>query len=99
MGSRSRYGRLERRIGRTLTLRIGANESAFGPSPQAVAAMADAAQRANWYCDPEGYVLREALAQKHGVKRENIGLGIGIDDLLGLLRRSHADHSRPLMSS
>ena len=27
---------LERRIGRTLALRIGANESAFGPSPKVV---------------------------------------------------------------
>jgi histidinol-phosphate aminotransferase len=90
---------LERRIGRTLALRIGANESAFGPSPKAVAAVAAAAARANWYCDPEGHFLREALAQKHGVRRENIGLGIGIDDLLGLLVRAFVDPGDPVVMS
>src|SRR5277367_2508321 len=103
-GSRPRYARLlsalpatvpfvppealERRIGRTLKLRIGANESAFGPSPLAVASIRAGAERVNWYCDPEGFVLRTALARHHGVARENIGLGIGIDDLLALILRA-----------
>jgi len=90
---------LERRIGRTLKLRIGANESAFGPSPKAVAAMAACAPRVNWYCDPEGYVLRQALARHHGVRRDNIGLGIGIDDLLGLLVRAFVDPGDPVVMS
>ncbi len=38
---------LERRVGRPLALRIGANESAFGPSPKALAAMRQAAARVN----------------------------------------------------
>src|SRR6185312_9783776 len=79
---------LERHIGRTLELRIGANESAFGPSPKAIAAIGAGASRVSWYCDPEGFVLREALARHHGVRRDNIGLGIGIDDLLGLIVRA-----------
>ena len=90
---------LERRIGRTLALRIGANESAFGPSPKAVAAIMAGATRVNWYCDPEGFVLREALARHHGVKRENIGLGIGIDDLLGLTVRAVVDPGDPVVMS
>ncbi|HUZ71774.1 MAG TPA: aminotransferase class I/II-fold pyridoxal phosphate-dependent enzyme [Stellaceae bacterium] len=90
---------LERRIGQTLKLRIGANESAFGPSPQAIAAIAAGAHRVNWYCDPEGHVLREALAHQHGVKRANIGLGIGIDDLLGLAVRAIVDPGDPVVMS
>jgi histidinol-phosphate aminotransferase len=82
---------LERRIGRTLRVRIGANESAFGPSPKAVAAMQGAAARVNWYCDPEGFVLREAIARRHNLARENVVLGAGIDDLLGLIVRSFVD--------
>lgn len=82
---------LERRIGARLALRIGANESNFGPSPKAIAAMAAAAAEVNLYCDPEGYVLREALAQRHGVARDNIVLGSGIDDLLGLIVRTVID--------
>jgi len=90
---------LERRIGRTLKIRIGANESAFGPSPKAIAAIAAGADRVNWYCDPEGYVLREALARHHGVKRENVGLGIGVDDLLGLTVRAFVDPGEPVVMS
>jgi histidinol-phosphate aminotransferase len=82
---------LERRIGRTLRVRIGANESAFGQSPKALAAMREAAARVNWYNDPEGYELRSALAAKHGVKLGNVVLGAGIDDLLGLVVRSFVD--------
>ncbi len=90
---------LERRIGRTLKLRIGANESAFGPSPKAVAAIRAGADRVNWYCDPEGFVLREALARHHGVRIENIGLGIGADDLLGLAVRAFVDPGDPVVMS
>ncbi len=90
---------LERRIGRTIKIRIGANESAFGPSPKAVAAIKDGANRINWYCDPEGYALREALARHHGVARENIGLGAGADDLLGLVVRSVIDAGDPVVMS
>src|SRR5258708_16372816 len=82
---------LERRIGAQLRLRIGANESNFGPSPRAVAAMTAAAGQANWYCDPEGFVLREALAAHHRVGRGNILLASGIDDLLGLIVRTVID--------
>jgi histidinol-phosphate aminotransferase len=82
---------LERRIGGKLRLRVGANESNFGPSPHAVAAMRAAASQINWYCDPEGFVLREALAAHHGVGRDNIVLGSGIDDLLGLIVRAMTD--------
>src|SRR5690242_13120987 len=82
---------LERRIGRTLRVRIGANESAFGPSPKAIAAMAAAAQRVNWYNDPEAFELRSALARHHGVSLGNVQLGAGVDDLLGLAVRAFVD--------
>lgn len=90
---------LERRIGHAIKIRIGANESAFGPSPKAVAAINAGAPRINWYCDPEGYALREALAKHHGVARENIGLGAGADDLLGLIVRSMIDPGDPVVMS
>jgi histidinol-phosphate aminotransferase len=34
-------------------VRLGANESAFGPSPKAVAAMSAQLSRLAWYGDPE----------------------------------------------
>lgn len=90
---------LERRIGAELRLRIGANESNFGPSPRAVAAMSAAATRVNWYCDPEGHALREAIAARHGTALDNIVLGAGIDDLLGLLVRTFIDPGAAVVMS
>ena len=72
-------------------MRIGANESAFGVSPRAAAAMSEAAQGVAWYCDPEGYELRAELAAIHGVDIGNVTLGAGIDDLLGLIVRMYMD--------
>ena len=89
----------ERQLGHPIVVRIGANESAFGPSPKAIAAIREGATRVNWYCDPEGYVLREALARHHGVARDQIGLGAGADDLLGLVVRAVIDPGDPVVMS
>ena len=74
----------ERARGRPFCARLGANESVFGPSPNAIAAM-EAAASENWqYADPESHELRDALAQFHNVDMDNIVIGEGIDGLLGL---------------
>jgi len=77
----------ERARGARFDARLGANESVFGPSPRAVAAIAKAAKEAWMYGDPEGFELRSALAAHHGVGIDNIVLGEGIDGLLGYLVR------------
>lgn len=77
----------ERRLGRPFRARLGANESAFGPSPRAVAAMAEAAARAWTYGDPEMHDLRAAIAAHHGVRPAAVMVGEGIDGLLGNLVR------------
>ena len=69
------------------------------PRPRRSPRSMPAPPRVNWYCDPEGYVLREALARHHGVARENIGLGIGADDLLGLIVRAFIDPGDPVVMS
>ncbi|HEY8195307.1 MAG TPA: pyridoxal phosphate-dependent aminotransferase [Hyphomicrobium sp.] len=75
---------MERARGRPFRARLGANESIFGPSPKAVAAMRDAAAE-NWkYSDPENFDLRAAIAAYHGVPIECVIVGEGIDGLLGL---------------
>jgi len=79
---------LMRETGHEQLVRLGANESAFGPSPLAVAAMAAELERSSWYGDPESYELREALARKHGCGIDEIVVGAGIDDLMGLAVRA-----------
>ena len=78
---------LERRTGTMFRARIGANESVFGPSPKAIAAMQDAAAEVWQYCDPDNHEIRAALAAHLGVSPENVMVGEGIDGLFGLAVR------------
>ncbi|HEX6543252.1 MAG TPA: aminotransferase class I/II-fold pyridoxal phosphate-dependent enzyme [Ktedonobacterales bacterium] len=80
---------LQRQSGRVFRLRLGANESTFGPSPRAIEAMCAAASRVSYYADPENYDLRFALASHHGVSPGEVGVASGIDDLLGLVVRAY----------
>lgn len=78
---------LERRAGRPFRARLGANESLFGPSPRALAAMREALEGVWMYADPEGHDLKAAIAAHHGCAAANVVVGGGIDTLLGLLCR------------
>jgi histidinol-phosphate aminotransferase len=80
---------LARRAGHLSLLRLGANESAFGPPPSALAAMQRALERVSWYGDPESTELREALARRHRCSPQNITVASGIDDILGLVVRAY----------
>jgi histidinol-phosphate aminotransferase len=77
----------ERQRGAAFAARLGANESVFGPSPRAVAALQAAAGEIWQYGDPENHDLRAALAAHHGVRPDNLVVGEGIDGLLGYLVR------------
>jgi histidinol-phosphate aminotransferase len=79
---------LARRVGRDSLLRLGANESAFGPSPRAIAAMREAVTLTSWYGDPESIALRAALAERHRCTPAEIVVASGIDDLMGLIVRA-----------
>lgn len=90
---------LERQAGRPLRLRLGANESLFGISPKARAAMREAAEAGYLYGDPESFELRNALAAHHGVTGAEISVGSGIDDLLGLIARAFVEPGRNVVTS
>jgi histidinol-phosphate aminotransferase len=89
----------ERARGRAFVARLGANESVFGPSPRAIAAMRAAAADSWMYGDPENHDLRAALAAHHGVTPTNIMVGEGIDGLLGHLVRLTVGPGDPVVTS
>lgn len=89
----------ERARGRPFRARLGANESVFGPSPAAIEAMERAAAEVWKYGDPENHDLRHALAERHGVRPENIMVGEGIDGLLGYLVRLLVAPGDPVVTS
>src|SRR5262249_2496414 len=90
---------MERRRGRPFLLRLGANESTFGPSPRAKEAMRAPAELIANYADPESYELRAALATHQRVAMEQVVVGSGIDDLLGLVVRGFLDRGEVAVTS
>jgi histidinol-phosphate aminotransferase len=89
----------ERALGRPFRARLGANESVFGPSPRAVAAIAAAARDAWMYGDPECHDLKAAIAAHHGLGPESVVIGEGIDGLLGSLVRLLVAPGTPVVTS
>jgi histidinol-phosphate aminotransferase len=66
-------------------IKLASNENPLGPSPKALAAMREALPRAHFYPDGGGYYLREAIAAKFGLRRENIILGNGSNEIIEFL--------------
>ncbi|MGL5011901.1 MAG: pyridoxal phosphate-dependent aminotransferase, partial [Paracoccaceae bacterium] len=90
---------LERRRGAPFTARLGANESLFGPSPKAIAAIATAAGQAFMYGDPDMHDLRQAIAAHHACDPAHVMIGEGIDGLLGTLTRLTIAPGDPVVTS
>ncbi len=63
-------------------VKLASNENPLGPSPLALDAMHAALERAHFYPDGGGYYLREAIAQKFGLRRENVMLGNGSNEII-----------------
>ena len=90
---------IERRRGRPFRARLGANESAFGPSPQALAAMGNAIAESWCYGDPEGMGLRDDLAAFWDVPAEAISIGAGIDGLIQTILHTVVEPGTPVVTS
>lgn len=90
---------IERGTGNRFAARLGANESVFGPSARAIAAMTQAAGQAWMYGDPEMFDLRRAIAAHHGCDPAHVMPGQGIDGLLGLLVRLTVGEGTPVVTS
>jgi len=69
-------------------LRLNANESVYGPSPKAVAAMRAALESSHFYPDDGASGLRERLGQQHAIKPEQILVANGLTALLGVIART-----------
>ncbi len=63
-------------------IKLASNENPLGPSPAAVAAMQKAISNLNLYPDGNAYHLKRKLAEKLGVKPENLILGNGSNEII-----------------
>lgn len=79
---------LERRYRVTDSIKLASNENPLGPSPKAVAAIKGEVADTALYPDGNGWRLKEALAQRHGVRPEQLTLGNGSNEVLELVVRT-----------
>lgn len=79
---------LERELGIRDSLKLASNENPLGPSPRAVQAMRRALDQISVYPDGNGFALKRALAEHHGVPPECVTLGNGSNDILEFVARA-----------
>jgi histidinol-phosphate aminotransferase len=86
---------LERTHGVQIDLRLGANESLWGPSPLVYEALREA--NPSLYGDPEGFDLRAAISVDQQVDFDEVMLGEGIDGLFSIFARAAFDPTRKVV--
>jgi histidinol-phosphate aminotransferase len=69
-------------------IKLNANESAYGPSPKALAAMHAALESCHLYPDDGASALRQKLSARHGIHPEQILIANGLTALLGVITRT-----------
>ena len=80
-------------------IKLASNENPLGPSPKALAAMRDALESTHLYPDGGGFYLREALAAKLALRRENIILGSGSNEVLEFLAHAFLHRGDEVITS
>jgi len=79
---------LQRELGLSRIIKLASNENPLGPSPKALAVLADAARTLNRYPDGSAHRLRTALADRWKVSLDQVILGNGSDEIIGMLARA-----------
>jgi histidinol-phosphate aminotransferase len=79
---------VQRELGLGRVVKLASNEGPFGPFPAALEALARSAPELNRYPDGGAYTLRAALAERHGVRFEEIAIGAGADGLVDALSQA-----------
>lgn len=79
---------LQRELALSRVIKLASNENALGPSPKALAVINEHTATLHRYPDGGAFRLREALADRWKVSSNQIVLGNGSDEILGLLART-----------
>jgi len=76
-------------------IKLNTNESPFPPSPEVIERVnVEEVRQLNLYPDPEGKALKEKLAERYGVKAENVFLSNGSDEILNFSFMAFCDKAR-----
>lgn len=78
-------------------IKLNTNESPYPPSPKAIAAMqAEVGERLRLYPDPNGQMLKNALAEAYGLQANQVFVGNGSDEVLALAFMGYFAGDKPL---
>ncbi len=79
-------------------IKLNTNENPYPPAPAVLEALkAFDGQRMRLYPDPEASVLVKALAERYGVKPEQVFVGVGSDDVLAMAFLTFFGSKRPVL--
>jgi histidinol-phosphate aminotransferase len=84
---------VQRELGLARVVKLASNEGPLGPFPEALAAIERTSTDLNRYPDGGAYRLRAALAERHGVRFEEIAIGAGADGLIDGISQAVLDPS------
>jgi histidinol-phosphate aminotransferase len=76
---------VQRELGLERVVKLASNEGPFGPFPAAQQAIARATHDLNRYPDGGAWRLRHALADRHGVRFEEVTVCAGADAVIGFV--------------
>jgi histidinol-phosphate aminotransferase len=74
---------VQRELGLERVVKLASNEGPYGPFPAAAEAIARASLELNRYPDGGAYRLRQDLADRHGVRFEQVTVCAGADAVIG----------------
>ena len=78
-------------------VKLNTNESPFPPAPEVVKAAAEEAGRLQLYSDPESTDVTRAVAERYGVRPENVLMVNGSDEILNFAFMAFGDGSHPFV--
>ena len=79
-------------------VKLNTNENPYGPSPRALEAMrAAVCDDLRLYPDPASDALRDVIATRHGLQRENVFVGNGSDEVLAHAFHALFRHAQPVL--
>jgi len=79
---------VKRELGLTEIIKLASNENPFGSSPKAKEAIARELDNISIYPDGAAVQLTAALAERHGVKSDQIIFGAGSDEIILMIARA-----------
>jgi histidinol-phosphate aminotransferase len=82
---------VQRELGLSQVVKLASNEGPFGPFPAAAEAIAQLVGELNRYPDGGAFRLRHALAERHGVRFEEVTVCAGADAVIGYLAMAVLD--------